>query len=328
MNRRNLIGLPIWSLAGACLSSFSAAAIAQEWPTRPIHIIASSAAGSTPDALARMLAQRLSPLLKVPVIVENKSGASGTIAGDFVSKAAADGHTLLLTDAGTWAINPHLMKRIPYDPRRDLAPVVQLGSAPMFLVTSSTIPVTNVKELIAFARSRSYPLPYGSAGNGSIHHLAGEQFKATAGFKALHVPYRGAPQLGVALYSGEVEMAFMGYTNAAAGLAAGKVRILGAATPSRLAAFPEIPTIEEQGLKGFEMSSQIGIQVPARTPPDIVRRLEAALLESAQSPEVIAAMGKVGLAVKPIGAAKFSESIAADNRRFESLVKSSGASIE
>lgn len=302
---------------------------AQTYPVRPVRIIVGSAAGATPDVFIRILAQRLTEKWGgVPVVVENKPGASGTLAADAVAKSPPDGYTLLFADSSSWAINPHLYRKLPYDPARDLVPVLQVGRLPMFLVARSSLAVNSVSALVALARRQPGKLTYGSAGNGSIHHLSGELFKSTAGIDVVHVPYKGASQVGVALMANEIDLAFMGYTAASQGIASGKVRLLAIATDKRSATFPDLPTLAESGMPGFAMAATAGMMAPARTPPDLVDRLQSAMAQAAARPETAAQLAELGVLPEPSSTVQFAATVRAELERFGRLVKLSGAHVD
>jgi tripartite-type tricarboxylate transporter receptor subunit TctC len=200
-----------------------------------VRFVVGSSPGATPDVIARLLGHKLSGTWGQQVLVENRTGASGTLASDQVAKSPPDGYTFLLADSSSWAINPHLYKKLPYDPARDFVPVIEFGALPMFLVVRKELPVNTTAELIAHARKLGDKLTYGSAGNGSIHHISAELFKSQMGGAMTHVPYKGVSAMAVALMGGEVDMAFMGYTTAQQGIAGGKLKLLAIDTDKRFA---------------------------------------------------------------------------------------------
>lgn len=315
-------------LAVAVALAGCTAALAQGYPNKPVRFVVGSAAGSTPDVVARLVAQKMTEDLGTPVIVDNRPGASGTLASDAVAKAAGDGYTLLFADSSAWAINPHLFSKLPYDPRKDLVPVVELGILPMFLVVNASVPATNLQQFIAYAKKSPGKLSYGSAGNGSIHHISAELFKSMSGIFVTHIPYRGAAQVGTAVMAGEVDMAFMGYTAAAQAVNYGKVRILAIGTAKRLPAFPKLPTLAESGLPGFEMYATAGILAPANTPPDIIKKMHDAAAAAAKTSELTARFAALGVGLRAGSTQEFGATIRAEYEKFGKLVKLSGAQVD
>ncbi|MDB5875282.1 MAG: hypothetical protein JWQ07_4724 [Ramlibacter sp.] len=306
----------------------TAGAHAQAYPARAVKFIVGSAAGSTPDLAARLIGQKLSDKWQVPVVVENRPGVSGTIASDLVAKSPADGYTLLFADSSSWAINPHLNSKLPYDPLKDLAPVAEIAVFPMFLAVSSALPVKDIRELVAYAKKNPGRLNYGSVGNGSIHHISGEIFKSIAGVDITHVPYKGPSQVVVGLMGGEVNMGFMGYTAAAQGVAAGKIRLLGIGTPRRAPAFPDLPTVAESGLPGFAMFATSGILAPAGTPPDVVEKIHDEATAAARSTEIAARFAALGVILETGSTAQFGALMRTEHDKYRQLVKTSGAKID
>lgn len=304
------------------------AAMAQGYPSRPVKFVVGSAAGSTPDVVGRLMAQKITENLGTPVVVDNRPGASGTLASDAVAKASADGYTLLFADSSAWAINPHLFSKLPYHPLKDLVPVVEVGILPMFLVVNGSLPVTSLQQLMAHAKKMPGKLSYGSAGNGSIHHISAELFKFMGGVDITHVPYKGAAQVGMALMSGEVDMAFMGYTAATQGVSAGKVRILAIGTAQRLPAFPNVPTLAESGLPGYQMYATAGLLAPAGTPPEVIKKMHDAAAAAATSSELAARFSAVGVGLRVGSSAEFGAVIRSEYEKFGRLVKLSGAQVD
>jgi tripartite-type tricarboxylate transporter receptor subunit TctC len=303
---------------------------AQAFPNKPVRLIVGSAAGSTPDVIARHVAQKLSESWGGnAVIVDNRSGAAGTLAADAVAKSAPDGHTLLLSDNSTWGINPHLFAKLPYDPLKDLVPVVQVGALPVFLVVHESVPVTTLGELIAYAKKHPGKLLYGSAGTGSIHHLTGEMFRAMTGADIVHVPYKGAAQIGTALLAGEVQMAFMGYTGAAPAIAQGKAKAIAVASEQRAPGHPNTPTMNEAGIAGFFMSANVGLNAPAGTPQSVIDRISASVAEAVRAPDVASKLSGLGIVTTTASSPRqFAQVVRADYDKFGNLVKQSGAKVE
>ncbi len=308
--------------------SSSTGASAQTFPSQPIKLVVGSSPGATPDVIARLVARKLSDRWKVQVYVENRTGASGTLASDQVAKSAPDGYTFLLADSSSWAINPHLYKKLPYDPERDLVPVIQFGTLPMFLMAKEAVPAKTTQDLIVHARKAGGAMTYGSAGNGSIHHISAELFKSQTGVTLMHVPYRGVGPLAVALMAGEVDVAFMGYTSAEPGIQAGKIKMLAVGTDKRVASFPDLPTVAEGGLPGFSMYASVGILAPKGTPADIVAKVHAAAAAAVMSADIRGRLFAMGISVAPINPAQFDTSMKAEREKYAKLVKLSGAKVD
>ena len=235
---------------------------------------------------------------------------------------------MLFADSSAWAINPHLFSKLPYDPRKDLVPVVEIGILPMFLVVNASLAATNLQQLIAHARKNPGKLTYGSAGNGSIHHISAELFKSKSATFVTHIPYRGAAQVGTALMAGEVDMAFMGYTAAQQGVSTGKVRILAIGTAQRLPAFPALPTLSESGLPGFEMYATAGLLAPANTPPEVIKKLHDAAANAARSNDLTARFTALGVGPRVGSTADFGLVMRTEYDKFRTLVKLSGAQVD
>ena len=257
------------------------------YPNRPVRIVVSFSAGGPTDIVGRIFAQKLSELLGQQFYVENKVGAGGNIGADQVAKSSPDGYTLLVATVSTHAINPGLYSKMPYDPLKDFAPIAHVGITPSTLNVHPSIPAKDVKELIALVRANPGTYTYGSSGLGSILHLCGEQFKALAGgLEIQHVPYRGsAPMMGD-LVGGQISMAFDGTPTALPQIQSSAIRAVGAGMAERMRAMPELPTLQEQGLKGFECYTWNAILAPAGTAPAIVDKLAGAIKAALDDPTV------------------------------------------
>ena len=258
---------------------------AQNYPTRPIRLVVASSPGGASDILARMLAQKLSEELGQQVVVDNRGGASGVIGTDIVAKAVPDGYTLLIIQP-TLTINPSMISKVPYDAVRDFAPVSLVVDAAQIMTVNPSVPAKNVKDLIALAKAKPGELMFGSPGVGTSPHLAAELFKLTAGVDMPQVLFKGSGMAYISLISGEVSVAFSTVLSAIPHVKSGKIRALGVTTAKRVAVVPDVPTIAESGLPGFETSQWFGILAPARTPRPIIDRLYQALLRGSNSPEV------------------------------------------
>ena len=277
---RILAGLPALCLLGAAHE-----AAAQTYPNKTIAISIATAAGSAPDAIIRAMAQKMTEAWKQPVIVENRATAGGITAVTTVTKSPPDGHTLLVHTAA-FTIAPAMYK-LPYDTFRDLLPVSIIAYVPNMLVAHPTLPVKNVKELIALAKARAGDLNYASSGSGTPAHLAGELFKSMAGINIVHVPYKGSPPALTSVLSGETSMLFSPVTIAIPHTKSGKLRALGVTTAKRSKLVPELPTIGESGLPGYEVTQWYGMQVPAGTPKDVIAKINGEVGKILAMPDII-----------------------------------------
>ena len=307
-------------LAGCLLSLLATASLAQTWPQKPVRVVVAFPPGGAADAIARALQPGLQTSLGQPVVIENRAGANGMVAAEAVAKSAADGYTILMASGGMVSVNPHLYAKLPIDPVKDLTPVAATARIAVFLVTNPKVPANNVAEFIAHVKANPGKLSFGSPGSGSSPHLAGEMFKAQAGLFALHVPYRGAAPALQDLLAGQLDFHF----DPGVGLPqvkAGKLKLLAVGSPKRAAAYPDTPTLDEAGLKGFDADSIFGLYAPAGTPADVVARLNREvnqLLASAAVKERIATLGGEALTMSP---AEFGARAADDSRRFGAIIK-------
>ena len=303
-------------------------ALAQAWPTRSISLIVPFPAGGTTDVLARALADRLSQSLGQPVVVESRPGAGATVGADFVAKAKPDGYTLLM-GAVHHTIATSVYKKLPYDFQKDLAPVSTVAMVPNVLVVNATLtPARNVAELVAFAKSAPTKLAYGSNGNGTAQHLIGTQFQASTGVELLHVPYKGSGPLTTDLLGGQVAMSFDTITPVLQHIQAGKLRALAVTTAKRSSVLPDVPTLEEAGLKGFDIGTWFGVLAPAATPKDVVARLNTEMVKIIRSPDFAQRMQAIG--AEPLGGTpeEMARQIRDETARFAKLVKDGGVAIE
>jgi len=295
------------------------------YPTKPIRFVVPYPAGGPLDAVARLLGQKVAESTGQPVIVENKAGAGGNIGADAVAKAPPDGYTILMGAVATHAINPTLYSSIPYDPVRDFIPVTQVASTPNVLVVNPSVPANNVREFIAYAKAHPGKLNFGSGSTGSAGHLAGELFGAMAGVQMTHVPYKGAAPAMNDLIGGQIQLMFDNLASSLGQVRAGRVRALAVTTARRTALAPELPTIAESGLPGFDISTWFGIFVPARTPREIVERLHSEFTRALAMPEVRDKM--LALGAEPVGnrADEFAAYIHAEAEKYARVIKASGA---
>jgi len=322
LNRRRILQ--------ACLiaAGFSAtAALAQAWPAKPISLVVPFPPGGTTDVLARALADRLSQTLGQTVIVETKPGAGATLGADYVAKSKADGYTLLM-GAVHHTIASSVYKKLPYDFQKDFAPITTVALVPNVLVINSTTPAKDVKELIALAKAAPDKLSYGSNGNGTAQHLIGTQFENVSGAQILHIPYKGSGPLTTDLLGGQISMSFDTITPVLQHIKSGKLRALAVTTGKRSSALPDVPTLDEAGLKGFNIGTWFGVLAPAATPKDIVTRLNTEMVNIIESPEFRKRMAEIG--AEPIGntSDQMAKQIKDETDKFAKLVKDAKVTIE
>lgn len=261
-------------------------AYAQTYPAKAVRLVVPFAPGGSTDIVARVLAQKLNETWGQTVIVDNRAGGSTVIGTDVVAKAAPDGHTLLVTPA-PFTIVPSLAVKLPYDPHKDFEPVTLINTTPLVVVVHPGVPATSIRALISLAKSRPGALNFGSSGSGGSNHLAGELFNAMAGVKMVHVPYKGNAPALTDLVGGHVDLVFNGLTSALPLIKSGKLRPLGMTSLKRAGALPDVPTVDEQGLKGFQAVAWNGLTAPARTPKDVIAKLNADVVKVIRSPELV-----------------------------------------
>lgn len=303
-------------------------ALAQSYPNKPISMIVPFPPGSIADVIGRLIGQKLGGGLGQQVIIENRPGAGSTIAADMVAKATPDGYTIYLTDITTHAINASLYRKLAYDSIKDFAPVTLVTSTPLMLVVNPSLPATSVKELIALAKSKPGQLNIGSGGNGTITHLAGELFKTLAGVDILHVPYTGAPPAITAALGGEVSVLFTTTPAVLPHVKAGKLRALAVTSPKRSPIAPDVPTIAEAGVAGYEIVLWNGILVPARTPKDIITKLNSELVKVLKMPDVKEQFAAQGGEPSPSSPDQLASYMKVETEKMAKLVKASGARVE
>lgn len=298
---------------------------AQAYPSRPIKIVVTFPLGGAPDILARLFGAKMQESLGQPVIVDNRPGAGGNIGADYVAKSSADGYTVVMGTVGTHSINPSLYSKMPYDPIRDFAPVIQVASTPNLLVVNPGVPAKTVQELIELARSKPGSLSYGSPGIGTSIHVSGELFNTMAGVKTVHVPYKGRQFAIPDLLSGQIQFMFDNMPSALPVAKEGRLRALAVTTAKRHPAAPDIPTMAESGLPGFEATSWFAVYAPANTPSDIVGKLNAEMnriLGLADVKEKLSGIGLDPLGGSPEQLAAYTKSEIA---KWARVVKDSGA---
>jgi tripartite-type tricarboxylate transporter receptor subunit TctC len=318
----------VFILAAAVLPIESGAQ-QQIWPNRVVRIIATSPPGGSVDLLARIIAEDYARTFGQPFIVENRPGANGNIGVELVLKAPADGHMLFVTVPGPFSINLSLYDSMPFNPGADIAPIALLGIAPLVLVVHPALPAKNLKELLSFLRAHSGKVNYASQAVGSTGHLAMELLKARAGVEATHVPYKGsAAAATVALLSGEVAMSFVNTSTSLQHVKTGRLRAIAVAEKWRIAAAPEIPTLDESGLRGFEATPWIGLGTRNGTPREIVSRLGDLALRALARPDAASRMSSIGIEARPMTPEQFAEFIRAETKKWAEIIRRSGAKAE
>lgn len=279
-----------------CVAAATGAA-AQTYPNKPIRMVVGYSAGGSVDVVGRLLGQELSKALGEPVVIDNRAGASGNIGTDVVAKSAPDGYTLLMGSAAALAANPSLYKRLPFDPVKDLAPISLIAIQPNVLLVHPSVPVATVAELIAYAKAHPGTLSYGTSGSGTSQHMAGALFQQMTGIDILHVPYRGGAPASADLIAGQVQIVFQTSPEAMPLIAAKQVRAIAVTTKKRLPALPDLPTIDEAGVPGYQSNGWLAVLAPAATPAAIIARLNEELVKITREPAVRARLFDLGLDV-------------------------------
>ena len=314
----------------ATIAAWHGPALAQApaWPQKPVRVLVGLAPGGNPDTLARMLASKWGDAFGQQFVVENRPGAGSTVAADLAAKAAPDGYTVLVSDSSIITTAPHLYKSLPYDPFRDLQAVSLAVVVPMWLVAHPSVPANSIAGLVALARSAKEPLPYASSGNGSIHHLTMELFKADTGVNFTHVPFKGAGQSVPAMIAGDVKLGFIGYPAAAGAIKSGRLRVLAFSMAKRSALTPEVPTVAETVAPGFDMSAPLGVFVAARTPREIVARLNRAVNAAVSSSDVLERMAAIGMEPAGTTPEQYEKMLREEYERFGGLIGRIGMRID
>jgi tripartite-type tricarboxylate transporter receptor subunit TctC len=301
--------------------------VGQPWPVRPIRMVVPLSPGGFADVPARMLAHRLSTALGKQVFVENRPGAGGTIGADFVAKSAPDGHTLLLL-ATPHVISAHLYRTLPYDSLKDFAPVALIASGPYALVVNpQQLPVTSVRELVDAARGRPGKIDFASSGNGSAQHLVGALFNSMAGVELNHVPYKGSGPAMQDLIGGQVQVSFAGIPNILSHVKAGRLRALAVTTPVRWSELPDVPTLAEAGIPGYEATLWLSLAAPAGTPAEIIQRLYSEIGKALQEPELRQNFRSTGAEATILGPRALGDFIRAEYEKWGRVVRETGATV-
>ena len=310
------------------LAALASGACAQAWPSRPIKWVVPFAPGGTTDILARTIADKLTGVLGQPVVIDNKPGAGGAVGAEFTAKAAPDGYTIMGGTISTHAINASLYAKLPYDPVKDFAAITLIARVPNMLVINPDIPAKDVKELIALMKANPARFTFASSGNGTSQHLSGELFKSMAGVDMQHIPYKGSPPALQDVVGGQVSMTFDNITTALPLAKAGKLRALAVTTAKRSSVAPDVPTLAESGLPGFEIGSWQGVFAPAGTPPEIVGRLVRSSQAAMQRPEALDAARKAGFQIVASGPEQLARRVAAEIQGVKELVARAGIKPE
>ncbi len=306
----------------------TAPALAQNYPAKPIRIIIAQAPGSATDVISRVVGNRLSEALGQPVVVEARPGAGGMVGTEAAARSAPDGYTLFMGNNSTHGSNPAVYAKLPYDAVNDFAPISFVASVPYVLVVDPALPVSTVRELIALAKSKPGQLNYASAGNGSTHHFCGELLKSMTGIDIIHVPYKGSPPGIAGLLGGEVSLMFANLTDIGSQIKSGKVRALAVTTPKRASTLPDVPTMPEAGLPGFEITSGFGLLAPAGTPAPIIGRLNAETVKVLGRADVKATLAAQGLEVAASSPEQFAAHIKNEIAKFAKIGKTAGIKAE
>jgi len=300
------------------------AAAAQDYPAKSVRLIAAAAPGGNPDVLARMLAAKLAESFGRAFVVENIPGAGGVVAAELVARSAPDGHVLMLGDSGAMAINVALNPKVPYHPLKDFALITALAAVPTVLVSSPSVAANSLQEFVTLAKSQPGKLSYGSAGNGSVHHLTMAVFASRAGLDMLHVPYKGGTALVAAVLSGEVQSGWSGIPNVLAHIRAGKLRVYAISTAQRSSTLPDVPTAAELGYPGFDIATVIGLQAPAGTPREVVARLQTAVAKALRERDVAERMANLAMELRENGTEDYVRFVKEDLERYSAAVKTAG----
>ncbi len=323
-----LLKISLVAMTAALPFTQVAAQSTPEWPIKSITLIAPYAAGGSADTRMRLLARKLTEKLGQPVIVENKGGAGGVIGTAAIAKAVPDGYTIGSGNMAPLAVNPSMMKKMPYDPVKDIAPIILIEQAPLVLSVANSLPVKNLADLIALAKKEPGKLTFGSSGVGGAHHLSGEMFRETAGLDITHVPYKGGSPAATDLMAGHLSMMFeMGYS-ALPSIQAGKIHPIAVTSKTRLAILPNVPTMAESGVADFESYNWQGIVGPAGIPASIIEKLNKVFNEILQDPDVIKAIAETGSQVRGGSPETFAQFIETERAKWAKVIQTAGIKPE
>ena len=312
-------------IVGLCASI---TVFAQTYPSRPIRVVVPYAAGGLPDTMARLVGQKMGDAMGQQLVIENRGGAGGIVGTADVAKAAPDGYSLLVADVSQVAINPHLFAKLPYDPLKELTGVSLMGTSALYLVVHASLAANSMKELVALIRAQPGKISYGSSGLGSIHHLAMEALKVGLQLDMVHVPYNGTGQSVPALLGGQVPVLYAALPSIESHVKGGKVKILAVSTPQRSQQTPDVPTVAESGIPGYDFVAEIGFYAPAGTPPEVVAKLAAEVQKAVRQPDVAQRFTQLG--IDPIGSTPdaYNAMNRASYQKYGRVVKASGAKID
>jgi tripartite-type tricarboxylate transporter receptor subunit TctC len=325
---RALRGLAALAVVAGMLHAAPAPAQAPAYPTKPVRLVVPFPAGGTTDILARAVAQKLSEAWGQSVVVDNRPGAGGNIGSELVAKAAPDGYTLLMGTVGTHAINPSLYAKMPYDHVKDFTPVILVAGVPNVLVVNPAVPAQTVAELIAYAKANPGKLNFASSGSGTSIHLSGELFKVLTGVQITHVPYKGSSPALTDLVGGQVQMMFDNLPSSLQFIKGNRLRALAVTSTTRAAALPDVPTMVEAGVPGFEASSWFGVLAPAGTPREVVARINAEVAKWLATPDAREKMSAQGAIAAGGTPEDFARHIGAETAKWAKVVKDSGAKVD
>ena len=327
--RRRLILVPALAAVAVFLpAAWSDGAFAQAFPSKPVKLVIPFPPGGSLDAVGRAIADKLTQMWGQSVVVDNKPGAGGNIGADFVAKSAPDGYTVVMGALSTHAVNPSLYPKMPYDAVKDFAPISLVAITPNVLVVNPSLPVNSVKDLIAYAKANPGKLSFGSGSNGSAGHLAGELFKVDTGTDMVHIPFKGGAPALQALLAGDTQLMFDNLANSMQQVKAGRLKALAVTTEKRSALVPDLPTMAESGVPGFDISTWFGIMAPAGTPPDVIAKWNTDLVKVLNSPDMRERMTAQGAEAAPDTPAEFSAFIARELAKYARIVKASGAKVD
>jgi tripartite-type tricarboxylate transporter receptor subunit TctC len=320
-------GLTALACAAAALVA-SHGALAQSWPTKPVRIVVPFTPGGNTDIVARMVGEGLARTFGQPFVVENKPGAAGLVGATAVAKSPADGYTFLMGTVGTHAINAGLYSKMPYDTVKDFTPVTLVASVPNILVVHPSLPVNSVKDLIGYLKANPDKANFASSGSGTSIHLSGELFKIRTGIEMQHIAYKGSPPALADVMGGQVQLMFDNLPTSLPHVKAGKLKALAVTTPKRIPALPNVPTVAESGLPGFETGSWFGLLAPAGTPKDIVAKVDAEIRKMVDNPEFREKLIQQGAEPVGMGSEQFAAHIKSELAKWGEVVKASGAKAD
>ncbi len=316
------------ALAATLALPLAAPAQQESWPSRPVHIISTSPPGGSVDMFARIVAEECSKSFGQPFVVENRPGANGNIGVELVLRAPADGLMLFVAPAGPFSINANIMDSMTFNPQTDIAPVAMLGVSPLLLVVHPSVPAQDLKELLGWVRAQRGNVNYASQAVASTGFLAMELLKSLTGIEATHIPYKGSAAAATAdLLAGRVSISFVNTSTTIPHIRSGKLRAIAVAELKRIASAPEVPTVAESGVPGFEATSWFGLGARAGTPREIVQRLSDAAVRGVTRPEVVARLSKIGIEPRPMGPDVFADFVRAETAKWGAIIRRSGAKV-